>query len=242
MFETVLVQPIYNVFVFLIGVMPGGSVGLAIIALTLLIRALFYPAFTASIRTQMGMQALQGELDDINTQYPGKEKAEERAKKTMELYKEHKVHPFAGFLALLVQIPVFIALYFAFFRQGLPHIAERLLYPFVHAPSVVQVDFFGLMNLLSPHNIMLSVLVVLLQGAVAYLSLGRMSNSGTKTAPEKQAAQRLQQQMMLYFLPALMGVVSYSLPAAVGLYFATTNAVSVGQEWLIRRQNNSTLK
>ena len=236
MFQTILTQPIYNVFVFLIGVMPGGSVGLAIIALTLLIRALFYPAFTASIRTQMGMQAVQGELDEINKLYAGKEKAEERAKKTMELYKEHKVRPFAGFLALLIQIPVFIALYWAFFREGLPHIASHLLYPFVHTPPVVQVDFFGLMNLLSPHNILLAVLVAGLQFGVARLSLGRMVSASPALAPEKQAAQKLQQQMMLYFLPCLMGVVSYSLPAAVGLYFSTTNLVSLGQEWLIRRQ------
>ena len=236
MFQTILIQPIYNVFVFLIGVMPGGNVGLAIIALTLLIRAIFYPAFTASIRTQMGMQEVQGELDEINKLYAGKEKAEERAKKTMELYKEHKVRPFAGFLALLVQIPVFIALYYAFFRQGLPNIATHLLYPAVAVPAVVQVNFFGLMNLLSPHNIILAALVALLQYGVAYLSLGRMKNTTASIAPDKQAAQKLQQQMMLYFLPALMGVVAYSLPAAVGLYFSTTNVVSLVQEWLIRRQ------
>ena len=236
MFETFLIQPIYNVFIYLIGIMPGGSVGLAIIVLTLLIRALFYPAFTASIRTQMGMQAVQGELDEINKLH--KDNSEERAKQTMALYTKHKVRPFSGFLALLVQIPVFIALYFAFFREGLPKIATHLLYSFVPAPGVVQVDFFGLMNLLSPHNILLAGIVAGLQYGVAYLSLGRMTRSASPVQPEKQAAQKIQQQMMLYFLPGLMGVVSYSLPAAVGLYFATTNLASLGQEWIIRRQNN----
>jgi len=240
MFETILIQPIYNVFIFLIGIMPGGNVGLAIVALTLLIRALFYPAFAASIRTQMGMQAIQGELDDINKQY--KDNPEERAKKTMALYTEHKVRPFSGFLALFVQIPVFIALYFAFFHEGLPNIATHLLYSFVHAPNVVDVHFFGLVNLLSPHNIALAILVAALQYGVARLSLGRMSQSSPSVQPEKQAAQKLQQQMMLYFLPGLMGVVSYSLPAAVGLYFSTTNIASLGQEWIIRGQNNSKIK
>jgi len=46
----------------------------------------------------------------------------------------------------------------------------------------------------------------------------------------------MQQQMMLYFLPAVMAFASYSLPAAVGLYFATGNVVSLGQEWVIRKQ------
>ena len=237
MFETLLIQPIYNLFIFLIGVMPGGSVGLAIMVLTLFIRIVFYPAFAASIRTQMGMQAVQGELDEINKQY--KDNQEERAKKTMELFTVHKIRPLSGFLALFVQIPVFIALYYAFFREGLPKIATHLLYSSVHAPALVDTQFFGLMNLLSPHNIALAALVAVFQYGVARLSLGRMKKGASPLPPEKQQAQKLQGQMMLYFLPGLMGVVSYSMPAAVGLYFATTNLISMGQEWIIRRQLGS---
>ncbi|MDO8518455.1 MAG: membrane protein insertase YidC, partial [bacterium] len=129
MFTTFLTQPIYNGFVFLIGVMPQGDVGLAIIALTLVIRIIFYPAFTSSIRTQMGMQQVQGQLDEVNKKYKNDKDA--RARATMQLFKDNNVKPFSGFLALLVQIPVFIALYFAFFNQGLPTIATELLYSFV---------------------------------------------------------------------------------------------------------------
>ncbi|HVU79759.1 MAG TPA: YidC/Oxa1 family membrane protein insertase, partial [Candidatus Paceibacterota bacterium] len=103
MFETILIQPLYNLFVFLIGIVPGGDVGLAIILLTLLIRAVFYPAFAASIRTQMGMQAAQGEIDEINRKH--KDDSEARARATLALYKERGIHPFASVLALLVQLP-----------------------------------------------------------------------------------------------------------------------------------------
>ena len=65
MFRTYLIEPLYNMFIYLIGIMPGGDVGLAIIALTLMVRILFYPAFAASIRTQMGMQAIQSDVDEI---------------------------------------------------------------------------------------------------------------------------------------------------------------------------------
>ena len=61
MFQTVLIQPIYNLFILLVGVMPHGDAGLAIVALTLLMRAALYPVFTSSIRTQMGMQAMQAD-------------------------------------------------------------------------------------------------------------------------------------------------------------------------------------
>lgn len=235
MFQTYLIQPIYNAFIFLIGVMPQGDVGLAIIAMTVVVRAVFYPAFAASIRMQMGMQAVQEEIEEINTKY--KDNPEEKAKKTMALYKEKNIRPFAGFLAILVQIPVFIALYYAFFREGLPKVAAEKLYSFVSVPTQVNTEFFGIINLLTPHNIVLTIIVGLLQYGVARLSMGRMTIS-PKLPPDKARAQKLQQQMMLYFMPALIASISYTLPAAVGLYFAAGNIISLGQEWLIRKQRS----
>ena len=233
MFQTLLTQPLYNGFIYLIGIMPGGEVGLAIIVLTIVIRIVFYPAFAASIRTQMGMQAAQAELDEINKQY--KDKPEERAKHTMVLFKKYKVRPFAGFIALLVQIPIFIALYLAFFREGLPNINTPLLYSFVQTPALVNVHFFGFLDLLSPHNILLSLLVGLSQYAVTHFSFAR-NKPHANMSPEKQSMHKIQRSMMLYFLPGFIGIISYTLPSAVGLYFLTGNVFSLGQEWIIRRQ------
>ena len=234
LFTTFLTQPIYNGFVFLIGVMPQGDVGLAIIALTLVIRIIFYPAFTSSIRTQMGMQQVQGQLDEVNKKY--KDDKDARARATMKLFKDNNVKPFSGFLALLVQIPVFIALYFAFFNQGLPKIATELLYSFVLIPPAVSTTFLGFVDLLAPHNIILAVLVGGSQYLVTHFSLGRFVGAKNSLTPEKASAQKIQRYMMLYFLPALMAVISYSLVAAVGLYFAATNAFSLLQEGIIYRQ------
>jgi YidC/Oxa1 family membrane protein insertase len=235
MFHTLLINPFYNAFVFLIGIMPAGDVGLAIIAMTILIRLVFYPLFASNIRTQMGMQAIQGQLDEINTKY--KDDAQERGRLTMELFREHKVRPISAFLSLLVQIPVFIALYYAFFREGLNPIATNILYSFVHAPAAVNTNFFGLLDLLASHNVVIAVLVAVLQYAVVKFSLTRMTTpkDAAKKA-DKERAQDIQRQMMLYFLPALMGVVSYSVPAAVGIYFIAGSIISLAQEWLIQRE------
>lgn len=73
-----------------------------------------------------------------------------------------------------------------------------------------------------------------------WFSVARLKNAPKSVSPERDAALRTQQQLMLYFFPTLMAVVTFSFPAAVGLYFATTNAVSLGQEWLIRRQLSAT--
>ncbi|HUD02874.1 MAG TPA: YidC/Oxa1 family membrane protein insertase [Candidatus Paceibacterota bacterium] len=234
-FETILIAPLYNAFIFLIGIMPGGDVGLAIIAMTIVVRAVFYPAFSASIRTQMAMAAIQGDLDEINRKY--KDNPDEKAKHTMELFKTKEVRPFAGFVAILVQIPIFIALYYALIREGLPHVETRLLYSFVHVPVLVNTNFFGLMNLLSPHNILLALIVAGLQYAVVKLSLVRTKRATTTPlAPEKAQAQAMQQNMMLYAMPVLYIFIVYSFPAAAGLYFATSNVISLGQEFLIRRE------
>ncbi len=111
-FTTYFIQPLYNVFIFLIGVMPYGDVGFAIIVMTLVVRIIFYPAYTASIRTQMNMAAVQGDLDEINEKY--KDDSAEKAKQTMALYKERNIRPLAGLVAVIAPIPIFIALYYAF--------------------------------------------------------------------------------------------------------------------------------
>jgi len=232
MFETFLVQPIYNLFIFLVGIMPGGDAGLAIIALTLAMRLVLYPVFTSSIRTQMGMQAMQPELDTASERY--KNDKEALARERMALLKKYKVNPFAGIAALAIQLVVIIALYFALFHEGFPAINAELLYAFVSAPAAVSTSFFGLLDLLTPYHLLLSVLVGASQYVAIWLTLRRTPLSAT-LHPDKVAVQRLQQNMMLYAMPALMAVISYTFAGAVGLYFLVSNLVSVLQEWLIRR-------
>ncbi len=125
MFKTLFIAPLYNCFIFLVGI-TDGSVGWAIIILTLIIRALLYRVFAGSIKMQMGMQEIQGDLAEINKTY--KDNPSEKAKRTAELFKLKKINPLSTFLGLFVQIVVFIGLYWALFRQGLPSIETSILY------------------------------------------------------------------------------------------------------------------
>jgi YidC/Oxa1 family membrane protein insertase len=233
MFETLLIQPLYNAFIYLIGVMPQGDVGLAIIALTLFMRAVLYPLFTSSIKTQMGMAAMQNELDDAAKKY--KDKPDELARERLALMKKYGVNPLAGFGALGVQLLLIIALYFALFREGFPAVDTSLLYTFVHTPTSVVTNFFGLFNLLTPHHAALALVVGITQFFAIRLTVARTGSKPPQDA-SKAAAHKMQQQMMLYFMPALMAVVSYWLIGAIGLYFTISNLVSLGQEWIIRRK------
>jgi YidC/Oxa1 family membrane protein insertase len=236
-FTTYFIQPLYNVFIYLIGVMPGGDVGLALIAMTIAVRLIFYPAYSSSIRTQMGMAAVQGELDEINEKY--KDEPNEKAQRIMALYKERNIRPFSSFIAVLAPIPIFIALYYSIAREGLPHIDTDLLYSFVHVPATVNVEFLGFLNLLAAHNVILSVIVAFLQYIVVRLSITRTKKVASAQKPlakDKAQAQAMQQNLMLYALPVLYIGIVYSLPAVAGLYFGITNLFSVGQELLIRHQ------
>lgn len=232
MFTTILIQPIYNIFVLLVDVMPHGDAGLAIIGLTVLMRLILYPLFTASIRTQIGMAAMQPELDEATEKY--KNDQDKLGRVRMELLKKYKVNPFAGIGAVIVQFALIISLYYALFREGWPNINHALLYSFVHAPAVVSTSFFGLINLLTPHHWILAIVVALTQGVAIWLTTARMPQpkAGDK---DKMAAQRLQQQMMLYVLPVVMGIVSWTFGGAVGIYFTTGNVLSVAQEIVVRR-------
>ena len=232
MFQTIFVEPVYSIFIFLIGVMPGGSVGFAIITLTLFVRSVFYPAFTSQIKTQMGMQQAQPELDEINKKY--KDDTQERARRTMEVFKKYNIRPFSSILAILIQLPILFALYIAFLREGLPNINTELLYSFVDVPDVVNTVFVGVLNLLEPNVVVLAVVVGTLQYLASYFAMARITPP-KNMAPERVAMHKMQRNMMLYFLPGTIAIASYFLPAAAGLYFATGSLVSIGQEWLIRR-------
>src|SRR3569623_1272580 len=235
MFQTLLTQPLYNGFIYLISGMPGGDVGFAIIALTFIIRFLFYPVFASQIRTTMGMQAMQGELEMLKEKY--KNDKEEQNKQMLGLYKKYKVNPLSLFLSLFIQIPIFIALYYTFFHTPLPTINTALLYPFVHAPAAVDTQFLGILNLTEAHNILLVIVVAALQFLVMWLSLARTNKHAPKNlSADKLMAQRMQQNVSLYMLPVIIASDAYGTPAAVGLYFAAGSIVSIGLEWLIRRQ------
>lgn len=234
MFTAILIQPIYNIFVLILGIVPNGDVGIAIILLTLIVRALFYPVFASSIRTQMALQAIQPELDELKEKYKGNN--QEMVTRQAELFRKHRINLPSMFASLILQIVIFLSLSYVFFRLGLPHIRTDLLYPFVHAPQMVRENFIGLLNLTATHNAAIAILVAFTQYIVMRLSLQRASANVAKMNESQLAAHKVQQRMMQYMFPLAMAAAAYFPAAAVGLYLLVSNLISLGQEWLIRRK------
>ncbi len=223
-----LYRPLYNLLITLTTVIPGADVGIAIILLTLLVKLVLFPLTKRSIESQLMQKELEPELARIRTEYPDKKV---QAEKTMELYKERKASPFSGCLPLLIQFPIIIALYYVFYR-GLSFTPD-LLYSFVHAPSTLNTNFLGLINLSQP-NIVLAVLAGLSQFAQMHLMVKAMKQTTTTPSPENAFAQSMQSQMQ-YVLPIMIIFIGLRLSGAVALYWITSNIVTTIQEYVIRR-------
>lgn len=108
-FDVILVQPIFNILVFIYGVVPGHDFGVSIILFTILVRLLMWPLVKKQLNQTKVMRSLQPELTKIKAKTKGNKQLE--AQLMMELYKEKGVNPFGSIGLLLVQLPIFIALF-----------------------------------------------------------------------------------------------------------------------------------
>ncbi|MBI2577292.1 MAG: membrane protein insertase YidC, partial [Candidatus Wildermuthbacteria bacterium] len=131
-FRTVLFIPLFNALVLLYEYL--GDFGLAVVALTLVIRFVLYPLSAKATKAQKRLAELQPRIEEIRAKF--KKDRTKLAEATMELYKKEKVNPFASFLPLLLQLPVMIALYQLFWK-GFNGDKLNLLYSFISRPEVI---------------------------------------------------------------------------------------------------------
>src|SRR3989338_3264265 len=125
--NAVLYKPFVNILAFLVSVIPGGNVGIAVILLTIIVKFILFPFSQHSLENQIKMSLLSPELEKIKKSGANKE---EQARRTFDLYKKHKTNPFSGCLVAFLQIPVILALYYVFIK-GL-NFENDVLYSFVH--------------------------------------------------------------------------------------------------------------
>ena len=109
MFNTLIVNPIFNLLVFIYAIIPGHNFGLAIIIFTVLVRLLMWPLIKKQLHPAKAMRELQPELKRIKLAAKGDKQKESTM--MMELYKEREINPFSSIGLLIVQIPIFLGLY-----------------------------------------------------------------------------------------------------------------------------------
>lgn len=233
LFQTLLYQPIFNLFVGFYDLIP--DIGVAILLLTLIIKLILYPLTAKSIRAQQSLSSLQPKLDEIKKQHAGNQQT--IAQETMKLYKEHKINPLGSCLPILVQLPVFIALYWVL-QAGLGTSDFSLLYPFVPNPGVLGTITLGVADLAKR-----SIPIALLAGAAQFFQAKQMSRkrpppvAGQGGKDEDMAA--MMNKQMLYMMPALTVIIGFQLPAGLSLYWLLSTLLTIGQQKLMEKKSHA---
>jgi len=226
LFHSIIYQPIYNALVFLYNVVPGHDLGVAIILLTIIIRAILYPLAKKQIESQKRMQEIQPEIKKLQEKYKGDK--EKQGKELMKFYKEKKVNPASGCLPLVVQIIFIIALYRAL-DAGLKFSECKDLYTFVSCPATIKTGFLGILDLAKP-SIVLAVLTAAAQFVQTKMMMGTV-----KSAPASgkgDFAQTMNKQM-LYLGPILTLFIGARFPAGLPLYWLVMTLFMIGQQYLV---------
>lgn len=234
-FTAVVYRPFYNGLVFLVGILPTHDMGLAVIVLTIIVRFILFPLSRRAVQAQLAMKKIAPEVEQLKQKY--KDKPDEQGRAIFALYKERGVHPFAGFLLMLIQIPILLGLYWVFSRGGLPAIDPAILYAFVPKPPVVNMEFLGIVNM-SSHNIFLAVTAALSQFVYTRLSMGPTEHSSPVEASLSGDMARSFEIQARYVLPIIVGVIGFTLVAAAPLYYTASNTFMIVQEYLSGRRFN----
>ncbi|OGF51730.1 hypothetical protein A3I27_04495 [Candidatus Giovannonibacteria bacterium RIFCSPLOWO2_02_FULL_43_11b] len=225
-YNEVLYRPLYNALVFLTGLVPGHDIGIAIVLLTVLVRIIIFPFTHRGLITQIKMKKLEPEIKKIKESY--KNNTEEQNKKMMELYKEHGVNPLSGCFLLLIQLPILITLYQLFLKGLLT--GGVALYSFVAMPEVVATSFLGLVNLSVP-NYFLAFLAGFSQFLQMKLSNPKIPQKGSNMKDEMARAMAIQ---ATYILPLVIFYISTRFPAALSLYWTSSNVFATLHEAIVR--------
>ena len=246
-------QPILNTLIFLIEKIPGHSLGLAIILLTLFIRTLLLLPSQRALRSQRKMQELQPKLEELKQKY--KDNQEKLALETMNLWKTYKVNPFGSCLMMFIQIPILIALY-QVVRDGLSADKSGLIYSFVSQSfsyETINTHFFNILELTTPNVFVLPLIIGGLQFIQMHLSLTRAKKKQEAKKKEKgqdlakkvestkdvQSEMQMATNMMKYFMPVMIAFFTASLPSGVGLYWGTSTIYGIVQQLVVNKESTS---
>lgn len=196
--------------------------GLSIIITCLLIRLLLMPVTQKTAMQSELIKKAQPELDKLEKKYKGKDSQEEQTKKAQEMmliYQKYKINPMSGCLLAFIQLPLLLAFLEAINRT--PAIFENNF-------LVFQMGTTPWVGMVTNHNywyILLLILILL----TSFLSF-------RKTLKDQSGPQAGQMKYTLYFMMAMIVIASFSLPAAIGIYWITSSVFTIFQNKMVERK------
>ena len=229
----------------------GAAWGLSIVGLVIVMRILLIPLFFKQIKASRGMQLVQPEMQALQKKYKGKSDPASReamSREMMELYRKHGTNPFASCLPILLQSPIFFALFRVLFE--LPRLAagtyERAdaigpmtqdLAAQAEAATIWGAPLSGTF-LKADGNVHIQIVTVILIIAMSVTTFTTQRQLTMKNMPPAalQGPMAQQQKILLYMLPLIFAFSGVNFPIGVLLYWTTTNLWSMGQQfYTIRR-------
>ena len=225
LFNLILLQPMLN-FLVLLSEVLGGSFGLAIIVMTVIVMLLLMPVHMSQLRSTKAFQELQPKIKELQKKY-AKDK-ERLNQETMKLYKEHGVNPLGCAFPMLIQFPIWIALYQGII-QGLGYAPENLLglskqlYSVSSIQGQVPLNSHFLWLDLGSGDVAMAILV-----AASMWFLQKMSQTPT-VDPQQQTMSRV----MIWLMPLMFGFFALSFPSGLSVYWVLSNLISIVVQYRI---------
>lgn len=269
-FDLIVVQPIFNVLILIYSVIPGADFGIALIILTIIIRFLMWPLVKKQLHQTKAMRKLQPELKKLrkaagtNKQLAGMQ--------MMELYKKHGINPFRSIGILLIQLPIFIALYrvIQIFTMHRDRVGD-FTYGFLENIPIIQnlitdpgsfnENLLGFINLtehaVSSNGINAILILLALTAAITQYIVSKqtmpqqdsdkrlrdlLAEAGEGKQPDQSEMNAIVMRKMMKFLPVMMFMIMINLPAALALYYAVSNIVAAVQQSFILRKDEEEIE
>jgi YidC/Oxa1 family membrane protein insertase len=204
------------------------SIGLSIFLLTFIIKLILFPLTYKSYLSSAKMRVLRPQIEEINAKHPGQDKAMERQKATMELYRRAGVNPMAGCLPMLLQLPILLSLYWLF-----PANFDLRQQGFLWADDLSGYDaiFSWTTNIpfISPfygNHISLFCLIMAIAQAIYTKINNDMMNTGQQQMPGMK--------MMMYLMPVMMLFFFNQSASGLSYYFLISSLISMAQTFGFR--------
>ncbi len=230
-----LISLFEGIMVFIHAHIVHGSWGLAIVGLTVLIRAILVPLTYKQLKSMQEMQRLAPEISALKEKY--KEDKQRQQQELMKFYQEKGINPLASCLPLLLQLPVFISLFYMLRTDLKKHICGAALraHGIVSSKAIEKATC----NQVAPHSakfLFLPDITAKATGvALVVLILLYVGSQLASTLIATAAADPNQRRLML-LLTVVFVVILYRYPAGLLVYWITTNLWTIGQQYLIRRR------
>jgi YidC/Oxa1 family membrane protein insertase len=223
-----ITKPLFKLIDFIYGIV--GNFGVAILCVTVIIKAVFFPLANQSYRSMAKMKLIQPKIAALKEQYPGDSQKQQQAQ--MELMRKEGVNPVAGCLPMLIQIPVFFALYKVIFITI--EMRHAPFFGWIHDLSAPDpTNIFNLFGLLPIDPTVMPVFGHFLHLGIWPLVMGFTMFLQMKMQPEPADPT---QKMMFTYMPVIFTFMFGSFPAGLVIYYAWNNSLTVLQQSLIMKR------